>query len=163
MAEVTKELVESAIKGYVEPHLGRDLVTAGVVKGIAIEGDQVKVKVVLGFPAKGIQQSLAEAVKERVMAVPGVAMAQVDLTWEIKAHSVQKSLKPIDNVKNIIAVASGKGGVASPPPRSTWRLRCLPRGPRSASSTPTSMARPSRACSASPASPSRSTARAWSR
>jgi len=111
MAEVTKELVESAIKGYVEPHLGRDLVTAGAVKGIDIEGDQVKVKVVLGFPAKGIQQSLAEAVKERVMAVPGVAMAQVDLTWEIKAHSVQKSLKPIDNVKNIIAVASGKGGV----------------------------------------------------
>ncbi len=111
MAEVTKELVESAIKGYVEPHLGRDLIAANVVKGIEIEGDQVKVKVVLGFPAKGIQQSLAEEIKQRVMAVPGVSMAQVDVTWEIKAHSVQKSLKPIDNVKNIIAVASGKGGV----------------------------------------------------
>jgi ATP-binding protein involved in chromosome partitioning len=111
MAEVTKELVESAIKGYVEPHLGRDLVAANVVKGIDIEGDQVKVKVVLGFPAKGIQQSLADEIKQRVMSVPGVSMAQVDVTWEIKAHSVQKSLKPIDNVKNIIAVASGKGGV----------------------------------------------------
>ncbi len=111
MAEVTKELVEAAIKGYVEPHLGRDLVSANVIKAIDIEGDQVKVKVVLGFPAKGIQASLAETVKERVLSVPGVNMAQVDVSWEIKAHSVQKSLKPIDNVKNIIAVASGKGGV----------------------------------------------------
>lgn len=111
MAEVTRELVESAIKGYVEPHLGRDLVAAGVVKGIEIEGDQVRVKVVLGFPSKGIQQSLGDEIKQRVMAVPGVSMAQVDLSWEVKAHSVQKSLKPIGNVKNIIAVASGKGGV----------------------------------------------------
>ena len=111
MAEVTKEQVESAIKGYVEPHLGRDLVAASVVKGIEIEGDQVKVKVVLGFPAKGVQQAIADAVKAQVMTVPGVAQAAVDVSWEIKAHSVQKSLKPIDHVKNIIAVASGKGGV----------------------------------------------------
>ncbi|WP_295587062.1 iron-sulfur cluster carrier protein ApbC [uncultured Lamprocystis sp.] len=111
MAEVTKELVETAIKGYVEPHLKRDLIAAGTVKGIEIEGGQVKVKVVLGFPAKGIQQTLADGIKERIMAVPGVTAAAVDVSWEIKAHSVQKSLKPIDNVKNIIAVASGKGGV----------------------------------------------------
>jgi ATP-binding protein involved in chromosome partitioning len=69
------------------------------------------VKVVLGFPAKGIQQSLAATVRDLVQALPGVSMAQVEVSWEIKAHSVQKSLKPIDNVKNIIAVASGKGGV----------------------------------------------------
>jgi ATP-binding protein involved in chromosome partitioning len=111
MAEVTKDQVESAIKGYTEPHLGRDLVSAGVVKAIEIEGDQVRVKVVLGFPAKGIQQSLAATVRDLVQALPGVSMAQVEVSWEIKAHSVQKSLKPIDNVKNIIAVASGKGGV----------------------------------------------------
>ncbi len=111
MAAVTKELIEAAIKGYVEPHLQRDLLAAGAIKGIEIEGDQVKVKVVLGFPAKGIQQSLAETVKALVMGVPGVGMAQVEVSWDIKAHSVQKSLKPIDNVKNIIAVASGKGGV----------------------------------------------------
>ena len=111
MAEVTKEQIETAIKGYVEPHLNRDLIAANVVKAIDIEGDQVKVKVVLGFPAKGIQQSLADAIKERVLGLDGVSMAQVDVSWEIKAHSVQKSLKPIDNVKNIIAVASGKGGV----------------------------------------------------
>jgi ATP-binding protein involved in chromosome partitioning len=71
----------------------------------------VKVRVVLGFPAKGIQESLAAEIKARVSAVPGVARVDVDLSWSIVAHSVQKALKPIDHVKNIIAIASGKGGV----------------------------------------------------
>jgi ATP-binding protein involved in chromosome partitioning len=111
MADITREQVEAAIKGYTEPHLQRDLVTAGAVKGIEITGDQVKVRVVLGFPAKGIQESLAAEIKARVSAVPGVARVDVDLSWSIVAHSVQKALKPIDHVKNIIAIASGKGGV----------------------------------------------------
>ncbi|MCF7992098.1 MAG: iron-sulfur cluster carrier protein ApbC [Thiohalocapsa sp.] len=111
MSDLTKETIEAAIKEYIEPHMGRDLVTTKSIKGIEIEGDQVKVKVLLGFPAKGAADAIAEAVKAKVEAVDGVSMAQVDVGWEIKSHSVQKSLKPIDNIKNIIAVASGKGGV----------------------------------------------------
>jgi ATP-binding protein involved in chromosome partitioning len=111
MSDLTKESIEAAIKEYTEPHLGRDLVSTKLVKGIEIEGDQVKVKVMLGFPAKGVVSGIAAALKEKVEAVPGVGMAQVDVDWEVKSHSVQKSLKPIDNIKNIIAVASGKGGV----------------------------------------------------
>ncbi|WP_295405308.1 iron-sulfur cluster carrier protein ApbC [uncultured Thiocystis sp.] len=111
MSEPTKEAIEAAIKEYKEPHLGRDLIAAHAIKDIAIEGGQVRVKVVLGFPAKGVQAAIATAVKEKVMGVAGVSAAEVEVSWEIKAHSVQKSLKPIDHVKNIIAVASGKGGV----------------------------------------------------
>jgi len=111
MAEVTHEIVEEAIKGYTEPHLDTDLVDAKCIDGIEINGDQVKVKVQLGFPAKGVQEEVANAVKSAVEGVDGVASADVDVSWKIVAHSVQKSLKPIDNVKNIIAVASGKGGV----------------------------------------------------
>ncbi|MFP4278552.1 MAG: iron-sulfur cluster carrier protein ApbC [Halochromatium sp.] len=111
MTEVTKETVEAALKDYIEPHLGRDLVSANCIKGIEVEGDQVKVQVLLGFPANGIKQAITEAVKARVEGIAGVGMAQVDVGWQVKAHSVQKSLKPIDSVKNIIAVASGKGGV----------------------------------------------------
>ncbi|MBK1653639.1 iron-sulfur cluster carrier protein ApbC [Allochromatium vinosum] len=111
MSQPTKDAIASAIKEYREPHLGRDLVAAHAIQDIAIEGDQVRIKVVLGFPAKGIQQTIAEALTERVSKVDGVGAVAVDVSWEIKAHSVQKSLKPIDNVKNIIAVASGKGGV----------------------------------------------------
>jgi ATP-binding protein involved in chromosome partitioning len=111
MSAVTQEAIEAAIKGYVEPHLGRDLVSTKSIKSIDIEGDQVKVKVTLGFPAKGAADAVADAVKAQVQAVDGVAAVQVDVDWEIRSHSVQKSLKPIDNIKNIIAVASGKGGV----------------------------------------------------
>ncbi len=111
MSELTKEAIETAIKGYQEPHLGRDLVAAHAIKNIAIDGDQVRVTVVLGFPAAGIQTSLAEAVRAQVLTVAGVGAAEVEVSWDIKAHSVQKSLKPIDQVKNIIAIASGKGGV----------------------------------------------------
>ncbi|MES9875629.1 MAG: iron-sulfur cluster carrier protein ApbC [Candidatus Sedimenticola sp. PURPLELP] len=111
MADLTKELIEEAIKGYTEPHLEQDLVTAKSIKGIDIDGGNVKVSVELGFPADGIKDELAATVKTLVDGVDGVASAEVDVTWSVAAHSVQKSLKPIDNVKNIIAVASGKGGV----------------------------------------------------
>jgi len=111
MAEVTKEQIEEAIKGYVEPHLGKDLVTAKMIKEVGVDGGTVKVEVELGFPAKGIYDVIASAVKERVESVDGVDACQVSVSSKIVAHSVQKALKPIDSVKNIIAVASGKGGV----------------------------------------------------
>ena len=111
MSALTKEQVEEAIKGYVEPHLGKDLVSSKCVKGIDIDGGSIKVNVVLGFPAKGVQQEIGRSVQERVEAIEGVTSAEVSVSWDVKAHSVQKSLKPIDNIKNIIAVASGKGGV----------------------------------------------------
>jgi len=111
MAEVTKEQIEEAIKGYVEPHLGKDLVAAKVIKEIGVEGGTVKVEVELGFPAKGVHDAIASAVKERVESVDGVDTCQVSVSSKVVAHSVQKALKPIDNVKNIVAVASGKGGV----------------------------------------------------
>ncbi|MDX1345984.1 MAG: P-loop NTPase, partial [Sedimenticolaceae bacterium] len=107
----TKEQIEEALKGYVEPHLQKDLVSARAVKEIDIDGDNVKIRVELGFPARGIHDEIAEAVRSAAAAVDGVSSVDVAVDSKIVAHSVQKSLKPIDNVKNIIAVASGKGGV----------------------------------------------------
>jgi len=111
MSQPTKEQIQDAIKDYIEPHMKKDLVSARTVKGIDIDGDRVKVTVELGFPAKGIHATLIEAVESRVRAVPGVASVEVQVGTKVVSHAVQKSLKPIDNVKNIIAVASGKGGV----------------------------------------------------
>ena len=111
MAEVTKEQIEAAIKGYIEPHMEKNLVDAKCVKAVNVDGGNVSVSVELGFPSDGIRQELIEAVKQRVASVDGVSSVEVSLSWKVVAHSVQKSLKPIDNVKNIIAVASGKGGV----------------------------------------------------
>ncbi len=111
MSEVTREQIEEALKGYIEPHMEKDLVSAKTVKDIQIDGGKVKLKVVLGFPAKGFADELKKAICDTVKQVEGVTDCEVDLSWEIVAHSVQKALKPIDNIKNIIAVASGKGGV----------------------------------------------------
>ena len=111
MADITREQIEEALKGYIEPHMEKDLISTKAVKNIEIDGDKVKVTVVLGFPAKGAQNDIISAIKQTVEAVDGVSACEVDLGWKVEAHSVQKSLKPIDNIKNIIAVASGKGGV----------------------------------------------------
>ncbi|VAX08281.1 [4Fe-4S] cluster assembly scaffold protein Mrp (=ApbC) [hydrothermal vent metagenome] len=111
MSEVTRKQVEEAIKSYIEPHLEKDLVSAKSIKNVTIDGGKVTVEVELGFPAKGIRISLGAALREKIEAVAGVASADVRIGWKITSHSVQKGLVPIKNVKNVIAVASGKGGV----------------------------------------------------
>ena len=111
MSNVTQTQVEEALKGYIDPHLEKDLVSNKAVKDISIDGGKVSVKVVLGYPAKGFKDKLAEELKQRIAAVDGVESIDVDVSWKIDSHAVQKSIKTIDGVKNIIAIASGKGGV----------------------------------------------------
>ena len=111
MAGVSQQQVEAALKEVIDPYLETDLVTAKAVKKIAIDGDQVTVDVVLGYPAKGSKDALAAKLKEKVAAIAGVKAVTVNITSKIESHSVQKGVKPIPGVKNIIAVASGKGGV----------------------------------------------------
>jgi ATP-binding protein involved in chromosome partitioning len=108
---VSKEQIESAIKEYIDPYLDKDLVSAGAVKDTVIDGDQVKVKVVLGYPAYGYADSLNEQLKGRIEKLDGVASAAIDVSWDIASHSVQGGMNPLEGIKNVIAVASGKGGV----------------------------------------------------
>ena len=108
---VSKEQIESAIKEYIDPYLEKDLVAAGSVKDTAIDGDQVKVKIVLGFPAFGYVDKLSEQLKTRIEKLEGVASATIDVSWDIASHSVQGGMNPLEGIKNVIAVASGKGGV----------------------------------------------------
>ncbi|MBD3671185.1 MAG: iron-sulfur cluster carrier protein ApbC [Gammaproteobacteria bacterium] len=111
MSNVTEQQVESAIKGYVDAYLEQDLVEAKSVKNIAIDGDKVTVDILLGFPSDGYRAELTESLKQKVEAVDGVSSATINISHRIDAHSVQKGVTPIEGVKNIIAVASGKGGV----------------------------------------------------
>ena len=69
------------------------------------------VRVLLGYPAKSHFDALAELVKARVAALPGVSSVAVEVTSKVVSHAVQKGVQPMKDVKNIIAVASGKGGV----------------------------------------------------
>ena len=111
MAEVSQLQVETALKEVIDPYLEQDLVSAKCVKKIAVDGGKVTVDVVLGYPANGSRDRLAEKLKERVAAIAGVKEVGMNVSSKIASHGVQKGVKSIEGVKNIIAVASGKGGV----------------------------------------------------
>ncbi len=111
MTEVSQLQVETALKEVIDPYLEQDLVTAKAVKGIKINAGAVSVEVVLGYPAQGVKDALAARLRDKVLAIKGVTTATVTVDSRIVTHGVQKGVKPIAGVKNIIAVASGKGGV----------------------------------------------------
>lgn len=108
---VTKAQVEEAIKQFIDPNIDRDLVSSKAVKNIAIDNGNVGLEISLGYPAKSWVGELSHQLKNRVSALSGVADVDVKVNWEIVSHTVQKGVKPLDGVKNMIAVASGKGGV----------------------------------------------------
>jgi ATP-binding protein involved in chromosome partitioning len=111
MSAITQQAIEAAIATYTDPCLGTDLVQAKVVREISVDGARVRVRIEPGFPVRGYEETLRAALVERIAAVPGVAEAEVIITPRIISHAVQQGVKPIPQVKNIIAVASGKGGV----------------------------------------------------
>jgi len=111
MAEVSQLQVETALKEVIDPYLEQDLVSAKCVKNIGVSAGRVTVDVLLGYPAKGWQAALAAKLKEKVAAIAGVKVVTVNISSKVATHGVQKGVKPIEGVKNIIAVASGKGGV----------------------------------------------------
>jgi len=108
---VTQEQVETAIKQYIDPCLQQDLVSAKCIKNIALDGDKAVVDVQLGFPAKGHEAELVSGVEEQVSGIDGVSSVTVNVSTKVESHTAQKGVKPIQGVKNIIAIASGKGGV----------------------------------------------------
>lgn len=108
---LTQTQVEEALKTYHDPYLEQDLVSAKAVDSIVIEGDRVTLKVKLGFPAKGYAPALTAALKKVIASMKETAQADVEVAWEVATHKVQQGVKPYPEIKNIIAVASGKGGV----------------------------------------------------
>ncbi|MXZ79927.1 MAG: iron-sulfur cluster carrier protein ApbC [Gammaproteobacteria bacterium] len=105
MTELDRESVEGRLAGIVDPHTGSNLVESNEVKDIRIEDGTVRIEVNLGYPAKSWEPELVGMIQE---AVPG---ANVEVKSNTVSHEVQEGIKPLRGVKNIIAVASGKGGV----------------------------------------------------
>ena len=108
---VTVENIQNALQTVIDPNTGKDLVSTKSVKNIKINGTDVSFEVVLGYPAKSQIDLIKKAVIEAVQKVPSVGNIDADVTMAIVAHAVQRGVKLLPNVKNIIAVSSGKGGV----------------------------------------------------
>lgn len=111
MTEISKADVENLLKSYIDPNVETDLLSAKSVKNISIEGADVNVSVELGYPAKSFHTELQTALVDHLKKLAGVGKITIDVKSTIISHSVQQNLQPLANVKNIIAVASGKGGV----------------------------------------------------
>lgn len=111
MSVITPAIVEAQLAKVIEPTLGRDLLSLNCVESIVIEGSKVRVALLLGYPAKSVSLSLAQAINQALIELPAVEQVSVDIQWQIPSSAAANSQQAIPQVKNIIAVASGKGGV----------------------------------------------------
>ena len=99
------------VENYVEPHLGTPLGEAKAVKSVQLDGGTAVVEVELGFPAGRYGPRLAADLEQALAAAPGVGTARVAVRWQVASQAVQGGLQPLPGIRNVIAVASGKGGV----------------------------------------------------
>jgi len=108
---ITEQQVQAALKELIDPNTGKDYVTGKEARNIKIEGDNVSLDILLGYPAKSQFEPVRRQVVGRLKAIPGIGSVTANVTMKIVSHAVQRGVKLIPGVKNIIAVASGKGGV----------------------------------------------------
>lgn len=108
---LTVEVVQTALKGFIDPNTQTDFVSAKSVKNLRVDGGEVSLDIVLGYPAKSQFDSIRKSIIGILRELPGVKNVSVNVSSQIVAHAVQRGVKLLPGVKNIIAVASGKGGV----------------------------------------------------
>lgn len=108
---LSESQIQDALKQLIDPNTGKDFVSSKSAKNIRIEGNNVSLDIVLGYPAKSVLQEIQQLVEEKVKTVPGVSEVRVNIGSRIVPHSVQRGVPLLQGVKNVIAVASGKGGV----------------------------------------------------
>jgi len=108
---VSEQQVQDALKEMIDPNTKKDFVSTKSVKNIKIDGDKVSLDIILGYPAKSVIESVRTQVADKIKSIAGVGGVTVKVSSNIISHSVQRGVKLIPGIKNIIAVASGKGGV----------------------------------------------------
>ena len=110
MPIIESELLK-ALQGVVDPETGRDLVASKQLRNLRVSGADVAFDVELGYPAKSLHEPLRRRLIEAARSVAGVANVSASVSSKVVAHAVQRGVQLLPSVKNIVAVASGKGGV----------------------------------------------------
>jgi ATP-binding protein involved in chromosome partitioning len=104
--------VQNALKNLIDPNTKKDFVSGKSVKNIKVAGADVALEILLGYPAKSVWDEIRASVEAHLKsALPGVGKISVSVSSKVVPHAVQRGVKLVEGVKNIIAVASGKGGV----------------------------------------------------
>ncbi len=108
---ISEAQVQQQLKATIDPTTGKDYVAGKAVKNLKVSGSDVSLDIVLGYPAKSVLEQVRTDVAEAIQALPGVGKVEVNVSFKIASHGVQGGLQLIPGVRNIVAVASGKGGV----------------------------------------------------
>lgn len=108
---IIQDEVVKALKGVMDPDLGRDIVSLNMVRDIRIEGNRVSFKLVLTTPACPMKARMEADARQAVSSVPGVKEVAIETSSEVPSAKKLPEKESIPGVKNTIAVASGKGGV----------------------------------------------------
>jgi ATP-binding protein involved in chromosome partitioning len=111
MTNISEQLVKDLLTGVSDPYSGSDLLSLGWFRGVGIDGNRISVDLRAGYPIDGVKDSLVAHISQSLESDEAIDKASVSLDWKVMSHAVQGELKPQEQIKNIIAVASGKGGV----------------------------------------------------
>lgn len=111
MTQPSQEQVENALRELTDPHLDQDPVSAGCIREIRIDNGQVDVHAQLGYAADQFKNGWAQMLQMKLEQLDGVTAARVQVDWEVPAQAGMAGAESLSGVKNVIAVASGKGGV----------------------------------------------------
>lgn len=103
--------IESILATFVDPYLNRDLISAKVLHYIDVQPEKISIHLSFGFPMADIEEDYRSQILEALRQIPNLPAVEIKFQVNIKSHAVQNNLKGLPGIKNIIAIASGKGGV----------------------------------------------------
>jgi len=108
---ISESQVQTALKEVTDPNTGKDLIASKSARNIKTDGNNVALDIVLGYPANSVMAEIQKLVSDKLKTLPEIGSVFVSVSSKIATHSAQRGVQLLPNVKNIIAVASGKGGV----------------------------------------------------
>jgi ATP-binding protein involved in chromosome partitioning len=111
MQTPSPELIHQALATVLDPNTGKDFVSTRQIKNLTVTHGRVSLHVEMGYPAKSQHAAISATLVAAAKTVIGVTDVDVSITTNVVAHAAQRGVALLPNVKNIIAVASGKGGV----------------------------------------------------
>ena len=107
----SEQAVLEVLKTVIDPHTGKDFVSAKCIKNLSLQGDTVQFDLEMGYPAQSQIPGFCQALAAAAQTVGGVVHVEIQPRLNVTAHAVQRGVQLLPGVKNIVAVASGKGGV----------------------------------------------------
>ena len=108
---ITEQQIQDALKELVDPNTGKDYVAGKAAKNIKVDGSDVSLDILLGYPAKSQIEPIRKQIIERLKKIPGIGNISANVSMKIVSHAAQRGVKLVPGIKNIVAIASGKGGV----------------------------------------------------